>query len=339
MTNGFDSAPTRMGIRIAATATYLPGEPVVSTDIDRRAGLSAGTCERRLGIRRRHYAGGETTSAMAAKAARRALEAAGWRAADLDLVVSASAVMEQWIPTQAVLLQHALGLGAAATPVLDINATCLSFLAALDQVSYAMAMGRYRRVLIATAEVPSRALDWSDIDICGNFGDGAAAVLLERDPRSDAGIVTARFETYSDGARLCELRAGGSLIDLHGDMDAVRAGAIFRMDGPAAYRLSARHFPSFLRRLLNEAGLSVDDLAAVVPHQASASALHHLRRLSRVPAAKVVDIFADHGNQVAASLPIALDHALRSGRLGRGDTALLVGTAAGITLGGLVLRV
>lgn len=326
------------GVRIVATAAYAPGAPVHSAEIDARAGLAAGTCERRLGIRRRHFTAGESSGAMAATAARRALAAAGWAASDLDLVVSAGAVMEQWIPTQGVLVQQALGLAAHGTPVLDINATCLSFLAALDAVSWGLAAGRYRRVLIVSADVPSRALDWGDLDVCGNFGDGAAAVLVERDAAAASAILAARFQTHSDGARLCELRSGGSLTDLRADPQGARDGALFRMEGVAAYRLSARHFPAFLERLLDDAGVALKDLAAIVPHQASALALHHLRRLCAIPAAKVIDIFADHGNQVAASLPTALDYAVRSGRVGRGDRVLLVGTAAGITLGGMVVR-
>lgn len=326
------------GLRIAATGAWCPGAPILSTAIDQRAGLAPGTCEQRLGIRQRHFATDGNPSLMAAKAAHIALDTAGWQPEELDLVVSASAVMEQWIPTQAVLVQQHLGLAKRGTPVLDINATCLSFLAALDTISYAVAAGRYRRVLIVSAEMPSRALDWSDIDICGNFGDGAAAVLLERDEHAPSGILAAAFETYSDGARLCEIRSGGTAVDLRRDPAATQAGAIFQMDGGGAYRLAARHFPRFLKTLLAKARLSLEQIAAIIPHQASAGALDHLRRLSGVPRDKLVDIFSQYGNQVAASLPSALDHAVRSGRLRRGDTALLLGTAAGITLGGMVLR-
>jgi 3-oxoacyl-[acyl-carrier-protein] synthase III len=326
------------GIRIAATSAYRPGTPVPSSAIDERSGRPAGSCEKRLGIRSRHFAGAETTSAMAYEAARRALETAKWGAEDLDLVVSASAVMEQWIPTQAVLVHRLLGLSERATPALDINATCLSFLAAFDTISYAIAAGRYRRVLIVSADMPSRALDWNDLDICGNFGDGAAAVLLERDEASSSAILGSRFEVHSEGAYLCEIPSGGTLIDIRDDPEAFRAGVMFRMDGDAAYRVAARHLPNFLSRLLANAGVSLADLTAVVPHQASTAGLLHVRRLCRIPKSKMIDIFSDHGNQVSASIPTALDVAVRSGRIQRGDVVLLAGTAAGITLGGMVLR-
>jgi 3-oxoacyl-[acyl-carrier-protein] synthase-3 len=332
--------PPLAGIRIAATGAYRPGTPVLSASIDERMGAPAGTCEKRLGIRARHFAGTETTSSMAVEAARRALATANWRPEDLDIVVSASAVMEQWIPTQAVLVQQQLGLAERATPALDINATCLSFLAAFDTISYAMAAGRYRRVLIVSSDMPSRALDWNDVDICGNFGDGAAAVLLERDDATSSAILASRFEVHSEGAYLCEIRSGGTLLDLRDDPEAFGAGVTFRMDGEAAYRVAARHLPAFLKHLLAAAGagVTVGDLAAIVPHQASAAGLLHVRRLCRIPKHKMIDIFADHGNQVSASIPTALDAAVRSGHVRRGDVVLVAGTAAGITLGGMVLR-
>ncbi len=336
MAIGSPSSP--LGIRIVATAAYLPGAPVSSEDVDRWAKLKQGTCEKRLGIRSRHFAGDMLTSEMAVQAARKALAAANWVADDLDLIVSASAVMEQWIPTQGILIQRQLGLADKGTPVLDVNATCLSFLSALDVISYPLSVGRYRRVLVVSSEKPSQALDWEKLEVCGNFGDGAAAVLLEQDTSGESQILSALFEAWSEGARTCELRAGGTLIDVRRDFEAVRKGAVFQMDGIGAYKLAAKHFPKFIRKLMATANITLADVSAIVPHQASATALDHLRRLSRVPKDKIVDIYAEVGNQVSASMPVALHQAIEQGRLKRGDIALLVGTAAGITLGGMALR-
>lgn len=336
------SGAKALSFAIRGSGSYLPGPPVFSNEIDHRAQVAEGTTERLLNIRYRHFAQNTTSSEMAAAAAREALEQASWAAEDLDLIVSACAVMEQPIPTQAVLVQRHLGLAGRGTPVLDINTTCLSFLSALDTVSYMLAAGRYRRVLIVSSEMPSRALDWSVLEVCGNFGDGAAAVVLERiatdGSGTEPGILAAHWETWSDGAYLCEVRTGGTLIDTQGDPEKVRASALFRMEGTSLYRTAARRFPAFLNTLLDKAGRALSDIDVVIPHQASAGAMDHLRHLVGVDRDRVVDIFQDHGNQVAASLPVALNHAFRQGRLAPGQTVLLVGTAAGVTLGGLVLK-
>jgi 3-oxoacyl-[acyl-carrier-protein] synthase-3 len=169
------------------------------------------------------------------------------------------------------------------------------------------------------------------------FGDGAAAVAVEAAGGRSA-MLGFRMETYGDGADLCRLEAGGARVRPNPDLDAFLAAASFRMDGPGVFKATARRFPRFLDRLMKGSGVSLADLAVIAPHQASAAALEHLRRSVQSSADKVIDIFADHGNQIAASMPSALHHAIASGRLQRGDLALLVGTAAGVSLAGAVIR-
>jgi 3-oxoacyl-[acyl-carrier-protein] synthase-3 len=146
------------------------------------------------------------------------------------------------------------------------------------------------------------------------------------------------METYGDGAELCRLEAGGTRVRPHDDLDAFLSHSRFRMDGPGVFMAAARRFPRFTQKLLKSAGVTADDIDLVVPHQASAAALEHLRRAFPTKADRVIDIFADHGNQIAASMPSALHHAIASGRLARGDTAFLIGTAAGVSLAGAVIR-
>lgn len=325
-------------VRIVSTGRYLPGAPIPSSEIDKRSKSGNGYTEKFLKIKKRHFVDKETSSEMAALAAEQALKTAGWNANDLDLIVSACAVMEQPIPSQSVLIQEKLGLGKSGKPVLDVNSTCLSFLAALDTVSYAISSGRYNRVLIVSSEIASRGLDWNDPVVCGNFGDGAAAVLLERDHSSKSNIVGAQFSTFSEGAKLCELRSGGTKIDIKNGYDELLKGATFEMDGTASYKLTLQHFPKFLSKLLNDCGTNKDKISLIVPHQASAKALHHLRKMVNISKEKIIDIFSDFGNQISVSIPMALHEAITSGRLKRGDEFLMVGTAAGITLGGMVLR-
>lgn len=275
----------------------------------------------------------DTTSGMAAAAAEHALAAAGWRAGELDALIGASSVMEQPIPGTAALI--GARLGASGVAAFDVNATCLSGLLALDLAVTGIAAGRWSRVLVAGADLPSRAVDPEDAELSGVFGDGAAALAIEEGGHE---LLASRFETHGEHAALCALEAGGTRLDPRGDRDAFLAAARFRMAGPALYRATARLFPPFLDKLLAEAGVTPADLDLVIPHQASRPALDHLRRVLGVDAERVVDLFDAHGNQVASSLPHALHRACEDGRLRPGSTALLVGSAAGISLGGMVVR-
>lgn len=275
----------------------------------------------------------ETTSLMAAAAAQAALAAADWQVAGLDALIGASSVMEQPIPGTAALI--ARRLGAAGTMAFDVNATCLSALVALDLAITGIAAGGWRRVLVAGADVPRRAIDPADPQLAAIFGDGAGALAVGEGPHQ---LLASRFETHAAHAGLCTLEAGGTRVDPFADRDAFLAASRFRMAGPALYRATARLFAPFLDHLLADAGVCARDLDLVIPHQASRPALDHLRRVLGIDAGRVIDIFDTHGNQVASSLPHALHVARASGRLGPGTTALLVGSAAGLSLGGMVVR-
>lgn len=322
---------------VAASAAYTPARQVLSSELDSRIGGRAGEVESRFGIRRRHWAdASETSSAMAAAAAQQALREAGWEPGSLDVIIGACGVMEQPIPGTAVLVQRRLGLGASGIPAYDINATCLSFLMALDRVLVGFALGQWRRALVFSADIASAALDFSDPEASVIFGDGAAAFALSSDGPHER--LALRLATYGDGADLCRLEAGGTRLRPHEDLQGFLAHSRFQMDGPGVYKAAARRFPRFLQTLLDEAQVTVADIATIVPHQASAAALEHLKRSIPDGHARTVDIFAEHGNQIATSLPHALHVARRTGRLQAGQTALLIGTSAGISLGGAVLR-
>ena len=325
-----DPAP----LTIRGTGSYLPRARLTSEAVDRRMGWPQGRCAERFGISVRHVAGAEeTTSFMAARAAGRALEMAGLAAGDLDLILGACGVMEQPIPSTAVLVQDRLGLGASGVPAYDVNATCLSFLQALDLAALKIAAGEARRVLVFSSDIASVGLDWDHPEAAAIFGDGAAAVVLEA---GEGALLARGFETYAEGRGACVLAAGGTRVN---PARGMAAGADrFVMDGGQAFRTASRYLPAFLARLLARAGVERGAVDCVLPHQASAQALRHAARALGLGRDRVVDIFARTGNQIAASIPTALDHAVRSGRLRRGQTALLLGTSAGISLGGAVVR-
>jgi 3-oxoacyl-[acyl-carrier-protein] synthase-3 len=326
-------------IAVLGTGHALPVLSVDSAELDRRLNHPVGTVERAGGVRRRHFAGHDETAAqLAAQAARRALDAAGLGLDDIDCLVAASGTMDQGMPCNAALIHRELGLSERAIPAFDVNASCLGFLAALDTLAWPIAAGRYRRVLVVAADIASCGLDWNTLEASAIFGDGAAAAVLGRSDAGTSRLLAAELNTLSSGVDLCRIPAGGSRHHpsrIDGSFDELTK---FRMDGKGVFRLAAEHLPAFVERLLAQAGLSRDRLDWVVPHQASHLALAHLTRRLGFAKEKVVDIFAEHGNQVAASLPTALDIAIRDGRIRRGHKVLLLGTGAGLSLGGAVLE-
>jgi 3-oxoacyl-[acyl-carrier-protein] synthase-3 len=322
---------------IAGSGVYVPRTRIRSDQLDERAGRAPGDTEERMAIRARAFADeDETSSLMAAEAAGVALTEAGWQASDIDVLIAGCSVMEQPIPGTAVMVQRRLGLGKSGIPAFDVNATCLSGFLALDMVWMGLALGRWRRALIVTADVASAALDFSDPEASLIFGDGAAALAVSAE--GGHRLRARRFESFGDHADLCRLEAGGTRLSPHCDLDSFLAASHFRMDGPALFRATARHFPGFLDRLLADANLDRAEIDLVVPHQASAPALQHLQAVLGCGPERMIDIFAEHGNQVATSLFHAFHVAITDARLKQGMKVLLVGSSAGISLAGAVIE-
>lgn len=324
-------------VRILGTGVASRDAVVSSAEFDRRLDLPAGTVERRTGVSSRHVETRRSAAALGADAARAALTAAGLTINDIDCVVGASGTPDQAMPCNAALLTYELGGSARPTPAFDVNASCLSFLAALDTLSYLVEAGRYRHVLIVSSDIASCGLDWSNLEASGIFGDGAAAAVIG--PAGDtASLVRASaFATLNEGAHYCEIKGGGSRYHPSRITEPFAPLTVFQMDGKAVFRLAGDHLPAFVDDVMAASGLSLSAMNVVVPHQASAHALAYARRRLGFSTAQMIDIFADHGNQVSASMPSALHAAITSGRLPRGGHALLIGTGAGVSLGGMVL--
>ncbi|QDH21007.1 beta-ketoacyl-ACP synthase III [Saccharibacillus brassicae] len=325
-------------VKITGTGRYLPGVGISAAQIDDRLGTEPGWVMRKTSVANRHFVGAETASQMGAEAAREALERAGLAFADMDCLVCASGTMEQPIPCTAALIQRALGEEESGVPCFDINATCLSFVTALDTLSYLVDAGRYRRVLIVSSEIASKGLNWSDKESAALFGDGAAAAVVERSAAGEPSrILHARMTTHSAGARHSEIRGGGSGLPSASYSSAAAADYLFSMDGEGIFRQASRLLPAFMQELLGGAGLSMADFKLVVPHQGSVMAMRLLQRKLGISEEQMLYIAPHYGNVIAASIPLGLDRAVREGRLERGDNVLLVGTSAGLSLGGIAL--
>ena len=331
----------KTSFKIFGTGHYLPNNLVYSTDLDAKLGLTPGVIERKSGVSRRCFVSeNENAAEMGAKAATLAVQEAGLTLSDIDCIVACSATMDQGLPCNAALLHEALGLGHSGIPALDVNASCLGFVAAIDMLRWQLAHERYKRVLLVASDIASCGLNWENLESSAIFADGAAAAVVgPAGDNSTSGILASKLATWSSGAHVCEIPAGGSRYHPsripQGGFEPLTK---FHMNGKKVFRLAAEHFDEFLAVLLDEAGVTMSDIDLIVPHQASQLGLQHMVKRLNISPSLVVNIFSEYGNQVAASLPTALDVAVQSKRIKRGQTVLLIGTGAGLSIGGVVME-
>lgn len=327
-------------LKVMGNGIYRPQRLVSSSDLDEKIGKSGGWTEQKFGIQSRGVANAEETSSyMGAEAAKIALAKAGWDKTDLDVIVGACGVMEQPIPSTSVLIQHKLGLGSSGIPTFDINLTCLSFLSAFDIVSMGMASGAWKKALIVSSDIASAGLDYAVPETASIFGDGAAAICVEAATGTNgSGILSRGFETYGDANQVATLRAGGTRLRVEEGYEALMKGSRFHMNSFEVFKAAGKCLPKLIDRVLQDGGHTRETIDLIVSHQASSPALEHVRRLFKSNPDRVVNIFPTFGNQMAASLPTVLSHAIDNNIAKSGDTILLLGTAAGVSAGAVLLK-
>lgn len=330
-------APPRtpvLPVQIVATGFHAPERVETAAELAARIGRSEGWISRRSGVLRRHIAD-EPVERMAARAAREAL--AGGGGAPPDLLIYAATTPRQMIPDTSVFVARELGLDGVTT--FTMHATCLSFMPALWTAGSLITAGGFRRVLIVSAEIGSIARNVEEPESASLLGDGAAAALVERAPEgSPSAMLAMAITTHPAGAELTQLRGGGTARHPL-DPATVPSDYLFSMNGPGVYRMARPRLTAQVAQVLREAGLGgTDELDLVVPHQASGRALATMAEHLGLASERVVNIIGEYGNCVSASLPMALAHANREGRMKRGDTLMLIGTGAGLAVGTLILR-
>lgn len=324
-------------VMIAGLGSYLPERVVTSAELERGWGLEPGWIMRVAGIRERRYATHQTSAGMAAIAGRRALDAAGMAVADIDLIIAASSAPQQAIPCTAAFVQRELGAPDGASACFDVNATCLSFLLALQSAAHLLAAGSYRAALVVSSEIAGPSRNMADPASACLFGDAAAAAVLTRTPEGGASrVVWEQFATFSSAADLTAISGGGSLHHPN-DPATTPQMNLFRMDGGAIFRRTAKLAGPFLDQFMARAGWSREEVDLVVPHQASRHGVDLLSARLGFRREQVVDNLAERGNCVAASIPLALAESAAAGRFRRGHKLLLTGTGAGLTLGAIGL--
>ncbi|ASA20818.1 beta-ketoacyl-ACP synthase III [Paenibacillus donghaensis] len=327
-------------VKIIGTGKYLPEHVVTDEELDLKLEVPAGWVNKTTGVGKRHYVGeGETSSSMGAKAAYAALADAGLDFSDIDCLVCTSGTKEQPLPSTAVFIQQAMGQEDSGVPAFDMDATCLSFLVGLDVMSYLVDAGRYKNVLLVATEIASAGLNWDEKESAALFGDGAAAVIIgPAGAGESSSIIHTSLNTYSKGARYSEIAGGGTRKHARGYSEEQKQFYLFHMDGQAIFRMASKLLPDFIAGMLGQAGMAMEDFKLVIPHQGSAMAMRLMRKKLGIAESRFMNITPNHGNTIAASIPMGLHEGIQQGRFQRGDRILLIGTAAGLSLGGMILE-
>lgn len=314
--------------KILGTGSYLPEKRLSNNDLAEFVDTSDEWITTRTGIKFRHIAAEhEKTSDLAAAAARRALDDAGVSAAEIGLIIVATATPDMQFPATATIVQHKLGI--AGCPAFDVQAVCAGFMYALSTANAYIRSGMADKVLVIGAETFSRILDWRDRTTCVLFGDGAGAVVLGAS--DEPGIIGSRLQ--ADGGYLDLLKVPAQMAD-----GKICGNPYIEMDGPGVFKFAVKMLAKVAEDVLAEAGYVADQIDWIVPHQANKRIIDSTTKHLGLPAEKVILTVQDHGNTSAASIPLALDAGIRSGQIKRGQTLLLEGIGGGFAWGAVLLK-
>ena len=319
--------------RITGTGSYLP--PRRLTNADLAAELATKGVEtsddwivERTGIRARHFAAPDVTSSdLGVEAARKALEAAGLLPGDIDLIIVATSTPDMVFPSVACILQNKLGIAGCAS--FDVQAVCSGFVYALTVADALIKTGSASKALVVGSEVFSRILDFSDRTTCVLFGDGAGAVVLEA---SDTPGILAS-DLHADGKHVGILCVPGTVSG-----GKILGDPLLKMDGQAVFKLAVGVLESAARATLAKANLTDADIDWLIPHQANIRIMQSTCKKLKLPLEKLIVTVDQHGNTSAASIPLALDASVRSGKIKKGDTLMLEGVGGGFTWGAVLLK-
>jgi 3-oxoacyl-[acyl-carrier-protein] synthase-3 len=316
---------------IRGVGGYLPERVLTNEDLSKMVDTTDEWIAARTGIRRRHIAAdGQTTSDLGAEAARRAMQAAGVGPDDIDLIIVATATPDYTFPATATVVQNKLGITRGAA--FDLQAVCSGFVYAVATADNFLARGQFERALVIGAETFSRILDWSDRSTCVLFGDGAGAVVLERQTKQQAG---------DRGVKGIHLRSDGRYKDLlyvDGGPSTTQTVGHLRMVGNQVFKHAVGKISESVRAAAADAGVGIQDIDWFVPHQANQRILSAVAERLGLEDHKVISTVADHGNTSAASVPLALAVATDDGRIKQGDLILIEAIGGGLTWGSALIR-
>jgi 3-oxoacyl-[acyl-carrier-protein] synthase-3 len=317
-----------MSSRIAGTGRYLPAQVLTNEELARRVDTSDEWIRTRTGIRQRHIAApDEATSDLALHASRAALTAAGIAPADVDVIIVATTTPDMVFPSTACILQTKLGTKGGAA--FDVQAVCSGFVYGLALADKMVGSGMARNALVVGAEIYSRIIDWSDRGTCVLFGDGAGAVVVV--PSATPGILTSHL--HADGNYAEILCVPGNVRD-----GAAYGVPFVHMDGGAVFKFAVKVLADVAEEALRATGKTAEDIDWVIPHQANIRIMDATMKKLHLPHERLIVTVDQHGNTSAASIPLALDIAVRDGRITAGQHVMLLGVGGGFTWGSVFLK-
>jgi 3-oxoacyl-[acyl-carrier-protein] synthase-3 len=319
-----------MYARITGTGGYLPDRVLTNHDLEQMVETSDAWIRERTGIEKRHIAAaGQTTCDLAEQAARRALEAAARSPADVDLIIVATTTPDRIFPSTACLLQQRLDIHGCAA--FDVQAVCTGFVYALGVADKFIRTGSAKCALVVGAETLSRIVDWTDRTTCVLFGDGAGAVVLEAS--DEPGILSTHLHADGSYESLLTVNAGVSL-----GYDNLQGGGFIEMKGNEVFKMAVNTLGRIVDETLHANHMKKSDVDWLIPHQANTRIIHATAKKLKLPTERVVITVDQHGNTSAASVPLALDVAVRDGRIKRGETLLMEAFGGGFTWGSALLK-
>jgi len=308
--------------RIIGTGSYLPPKVVTNHDLEKTLDTNDEWIVARTGISERRIVEEQGTCDLALEASIKALEMANIDASELDLILLATTTPDKIFPATATMLQHQIG---ASCPAFDLQAVCAGFVFAMTTAQQYIENGSAKKVLVVGSDTLSRIVDWSDRGSAILFGDGAGAVVLSAD--DETGILHSKI--HSDGSFLTSLQTTNNRINELG---------FIQMAGNEVFKIAVNRLSNLAETTLNECNMSVDDLTWMVPHQANIRIITAVAKKVKLSMDKVVLTLSKHGNTSAASIPLALDTAVRDGRIKKGDKLMLEGIGGGFSWGGLLVE-
>lgn len=314
--------------KIISSGSYLPQKFLTNYDLEKMVETSNDWIIERTGINKRHIAAdNELTSDIGVFAAKSALESAKLKAEDIDLIIVATTTPDLTFPSTATTIQAKLGAKNAFA--FDVQAVCAGFVYALNVADNFIKIGQVKNALVIGADILSRIVDWKDRNTCVLFGDGAGAVVLSATENQNEGILSC--ELYSDGTL-------NSILNTNGGVATNQSAGVIQMQGKEVFKHAVDKMAKSVVVALEKANLKVSDISLLIPHQANARILNAVAKKLELPEEKVIMTVADHANTSAASIPLALDFAMKNNRIKKGDIVVFEALGGGLTWGAVIVR-